>query len=96
MSIIRKTIALAKTKEVKLNAYVDDINTFTTDEQFDIIYSTGTVQYLFEEKMWKSGELFTFFADWKVESINEVIFEDNSGGIPHYHCMDTIICRRVV
>lgn len=133
---IRKTIALAKTKEVKLNAYVDDINTFTTDEQFDIIYSTGTVQYLFEEnkagffeklnkitrkggivyinvfvekpflelppdwdkeeKMWKSGELFTFFADWKVEKINEVIFEDNSGGVQHYHCMDTIICRRVV
>lgn len=29
--------------------YVDDINTFRTDEQFDIIYSTGTVQYLFEE-----------------------------------------------
>ena len=93
---IRKTVSLAKNKGVKINAYVDDINTFTTDEQFDIIYSTGTVQYLFEEKMWKSGELFTFFADWKVESINEVIFEDNSGGIPHYHCMDTIICRRVV
>ena len=49
-----------------------------------------------EEKMWKSGELFTFFSDWKVERINEVIFEDNSGGVPHYHCMDTILCRRVV
>lgn len=82
-----------------------------------LIYSTGTVQYLFEEnkagffekpflelppdwdkeeKMWKPGELFTFFADLKVEKINEVIFEDNSGGVPHYHCMDTIICRRVV
>ena len=48
-----------------------------------------------EEKMWKSGELFTYFADWKVERIAEVIFEDNSGGIPHYHCMDTIICRKV-
>lgn len=133
---IRKTIALANTKGVKLNAYVDDINTFTTDEQYDIIYSTGTVQYLFEEnkggffeklnkitrkngivyinvfvekpflelppdwdkeeKMWKPGELFMFFADWKVEKINEVIFEDNSGGVPHYHCMDTILCRRVV
>ena len=23
-------------------------------------------------------------------------FEDNSGGIPHYHCMDTIICRKSV
>ena len=46
---IRKTIALADKRGVKLNAYVDDINTFETDEQFDIIYSTGTVQYLFDE-----------------------------------------------
>jgi len=112
-----------------------DVTAFDLTEN-GIIYSTGTVQYLFEEnkagffeklnkitrkngivyinvfvekpflelppdwdkeeKMWKPGELFTFFADWKVEKINEVIFEDNSGGVPHYHCMDTIICRRVV
>ena len=132
---IRKTVSLAEKRNVNISAYVDDINTFSTDEQFDIIYSTGTVQYLFEEnkkgffekldkitkkngivyinvfvekpflelppdwdmeeKMWKSGELFTYFADWKVERIDEVIFEDNSGGIPHYHCMDTIICRKI-
>ena len=132
---IRKTISLAKDRGVKINAYVDDINTFSIDEQFDIIYSTGTVQYLFdenkkaffdklskitrpdgivyinvfveksflelppdwdkEEKMWRSGELFTYFADWKFERIDEIIFEDNSGGIPHYHCMDTIVCRKV-
>ena len=133
---IRKTLALAEINKVKINAYVDDINTFDTKDQFDIIYSTGTVQYLFEqnkkiffdkinritkpngivyfnvfvektflelppdwdieEKMWSSGELFTFFPDWKVEHIDEVIFEDRSGGIPHYHCMDTIICRKMV
>ena len=132
---IRKTIALAHKRGVKVNAYVDDINTFETDEQYDIIFSTGTVQYIFdenketffkklekitkpngivfinvfveksflelppdwdkEEKMWKSGELFTYFSDWKFEKIDEVIFEDNSGGILHYHCMDTIICRKV-
>lgn len=132
---INKTQKLAESRGVKVNAYVDDINEFKADGQFDIIYSTGTVQYLFEdrkqeffkklenmikpngivyinvfveksflelppdwdkeEKMWKSGELFTYFADWKVERIDEVIFEDNSGGIPHFHCMDTIVCRKV-
>lgn len=132
---IRKTVKLAEDRGVKVTAYVDDINTFTNDGQYDIIYSTGTVQYLFdenkkeffeklekmtkpggivfinvfveksflelppdwdiEEKMWKSGELFTYFADWKVEKIDEVIFEDDSGGVPHYHCMDTIICRKM-
>ena len=132
---IRKTLVLAEMRNVNINAYVDDINTFSIDEQFDLIYSTGTVQYIFEEnkksffdklnkitkkngivyinvfvekpflelppdwnmeeKMWKSGELFTYFADWKVERIDEVIFEDNSSGVLHYHCMDTIICRKV-
>lgn len=132
---IRKTLALAERKGVSVKAFVDDINTFDPCGQFDIIYSTGTVQYLFEEnkaaffekigrmtapdgivffnvfvekpflalppdwdieeKMWRSGELFTYFPDWKFERIDEVIFEDKSGGIPHYHCMDTIICRKI-
>ena len=132
---IKKTKALAKERNVNINAYVDDINTFELKEKFDIVYSTGTVQYLFdqnklaffekidqitnddavvyinvfvekpflelppdwdkEEKMWRSGELFTYFGDWKMERIDEIIFEDNSGGVPHYHCMDTIVCRKV-
>jgi tellurite methyltransferase len=41
---IRKTLALAEMRNVNINAYVDDINTFSIDEQFDLIYSTGTVQ----------------------------------------------------
>ena len=132
---IKKTKALAEYRKVEVTAYVDDINTFETNNMFDIVYSTGTVQYLFEQNkkgffekirqitktngivyinvfvekpflelppdwdieeiMWKSGELFTYFADWKLERIDEVIFEDMSGGKPHFHCMDTIICRKV-
>ena len=133
---IRKTKRLAEDKGVEIKAYVDDINTFETDEKFDIIYSSGTVQYLFdenkaaffekigritkkngivffnvfvekpfldlppdcdmEEKMWKPGELFSYFPDWKFHRIDETIFEDNSNGIPHYHCMDTIICEKII
>ena len=133
---IRKTKRLAEEKGVEIKAYVDDINTFETDEKFDIIYSSGTVQYLFdenkaaffekigritkkngivffnvfvekpfldlppdcdmEEKMWKPGELFSYFPDWKFHRIDETIFEDNSNGIPHYHCMDTIICEKII
>ncbi|MBR4224146.1 MAG: class I SAM-dependent methyltransferase [Oscillospiraceae bacterium] len=132
---IRKTLALAADRGVTVDAWVDDINTFETKDMFDIVWSTGTVQYLFEEnkaeffrklgritapdgivfinvfvdkpflplppdwdieeKMWRPGELFTYLPDWKVERIDEVIFEDRSGGIPHHHCMDTIICRKV-
>ena len=132
---IAKTKRLADEKGVKIDAYVDDINSFTAGDTYDIVSSTGTVQYLFEEnkkiffekinkitnvngivffnvfvekpflelppdwdieeKMWKSGELFTFFPDWKIHRIDEIIFEDNSGGIPHFHCMDTIICEKM-
>ena len=69
---IRKTVSLAEKRNVNIRAYVDDINTFSTDEQFDIIYSTGTVQYLFEEN--KKG----FFE--KLDKITK------KNGIPHYHC----------
>ena len=45
---IRKTLALAEKRHVRVDAYVDDINTFIIDGSFDIVYSTGTIQYLFE------------------------------------------------
>ena len=120
---------------VEINAFIADINDFRIDEKFDIIYSTGTIQYLeddkidsfftkvkdmtlpgginwfnvfvdkpflqlppdwdIEEKMWKSGELFKYLSDWKFHWIDEIIFEDNSGGIPHFHCMDSIICEKM-
>ena len=132
---IAKTVKLAAKLNVSVNTFVADINDFCINDTFDIIYSTGTVQYLsdenksaffekinkltnlngivyfnvfvekpfldlppdwdIEEKMWRSGELFTYLHDWKVLDINEIIFEDNSGGIPHFHCMDTMICQKM-
>ena len=132
---ISKARSLAKERNVNIDAFVADINDFYLDKQFDIIYSTGTVQYLFdenintffekinrmtkqggivyfnvfvnkpflelppdwdkEEKMWETGDLFKYFGDWKILKINEVIFEDNSGGINHYHCMDTVMAVKM-
>lgn len=131
---IRKTKTLANNKGVDVHAFVADVNNFNIEEAFDLIYSTGTIQYLFdenikpffdkiknmvnvggyvyfnvfvdkpflplppdwdkEEKMWKTGQLFSYFDDWEIIKIDEVIFECNSGGIKHEHCMDTIIARR--
>ena len=132
---IRKTLLLARDRGIDIKAYVDDINTFETDDQFDIIYSSGTIQYLFEEnkkpffdkleritkngivffnvfvdkpflelppdwdkeeKMWMPGELFSYLPAWKFHRIDETFFEDDSNGIPHYHCMDTIICEKLI
>ncbi len=130
---IRKTLRLAAERGVNVRAFTADINDFRLEEEFDIIYSTGTVQYLAdenipgffrkvmhmtrpgglnyfnvfvekpflplppdwdrEEKMWKTGDLFSFYAGWRIRLIDEVIFEDNSGGIPHFHCMDSILAE---
>ena len=49
-----------------------------------------------EEKMRRTGELFRYFVDWKIHTITEVIFEDNSGGVKRYHCMDTIMAEKVI
>ncbi len=45
---------------------------------------------------WRSGELFTYYADWVIEECGERIFDCSSSGIPHRHCMDTVYARRPV
>ena len=49
-----------------------------------------------EEKRdpWHSGELFGFYHDWFFHACREEIFDCNSGGIPHKHCMDTLIAQK--
>lgn len=47
------------------------------------------------KKRWKSGELFTYYHDWLFHKMEEVVFDCNSGGVPHKHCMDVMIAERV-
>ena len=44
---------------------------------------------------WQSGELFTLFSDWKFHRCKQVIFDCNSGGVPHQHCMDILIAQKM-
>ncbi|MCI8613714.1 MAG: methyltransferase domain-containing protein [Lachnospiraceae bacterium] len=43
---------------------------------------------------WYSGELFGYYRDWLIHTCREDIFDCNSGGTPHKHCMDTMIARK--
>lgn len=45
---------------------------------------------------WRSGELFMQYHDWLIHSMNEVVFDCNSGGVPHQHCMDILISEKVM
>lgn len=44
---------------------------------------------------WKSGELFTYYHDWLLRKTEEFIFDCNSGGRPHQHCMDVMIAEKM-
>lgn len=44
---------------------------------------------------WLSGELFTMYHDWYFEQSREVVFDCFSGGVPHQHCMDVLIARKL-
>ena len=43
---------------------------------------------------WHSGELFGYYHDWLFHTCKEEIFDCNSGGTPHQHCMDTLIAQK--
>ena len=47
-----------------------------------------------KENLWHSGELFEYYHDWLFHACREEIFDCNSGGIPHKHCMDTLIAQK--
>ncbi len=44
---------------------------------------------------WCSGELFEYYHDWMFHICKEEIFDCNSGGIPHKHCMNTLIAQKI-
>lgn len=47
-----------------------------------------------EKNNWRSGELFMYYYDWFFHINEEWIFDCNSGGVPHKHCMDTLIAEK--
>ena len=47
-----------------------------------------------ETYLFKSGELFEYYSNWKLLYINEDIVDCNSSGIPHQHVIDTVIAQK--
>ena len=46
------------------------------------------------ENFWRSGELFTYYQNWYFHRCSENVYDCASGGIPHQHCMDTLIAQK--
>ena len=131
---IEKTKQLAADAGVPIEAFVADINEFRLTESFDVLFSTGVLQYVppgqrgdlfanyrtytnpgglnvfsvFVKKpfigkapdaektayKWISGELLTYYHEWKIEYCTEDIFDCMSSGVPHQHAVNRIIARK--
>ena len=132
---VEKGRQLADENDVQIDFFEADILNYKLENNYDIVFSSGALQYIpkesrksvvenwkrytntdgihilnvFVEKpfldippdwedteyFWKSGELFEYYHDWKLEKLEEIIFDCDSGKIPHQHCMDIIIARKV-
>ena len=87
--VIRKEIT-ANLKEYTNKSGIHAINVFVDKPFVEVPPNKDTNRF-----RWKSGELFMLYHDWKLRRTEEVIFDCNSGGIPHQHCMDIMIAERV-
>ena len=45
---------------------------------------------------WYSGELMQHYHDWVFYEYKEEIFDCNSGGIPHKHCMNKMLAEKPI
>jgi tellurite methyltransferase len=131
---VEKTRQLAADAGVTIDAFVADINVFRLIEPFDVLFSTGVLQYVPPElrrdllshyqentgpgglnvfsvfvskpfipqapdaekaaRKWLSGELMTYYHDWRMEFCTEEIFDCMSGGIPHQHAVNRMVARK--
>jgi tellurite methyltransferase len=44
--------------------------------------------------LWRSGELFSQYHDWRIEWCTEEVFDCMSSGVPHQHAVNRIIAKR--
>jgi len=49
----------------------------------------------FQVDIWKSGELFAYYHDWLFYKNEEIIFDCNSSGVPHKHCINILIAEKI-
>ena len=49
---------------------------------------------MLEAFLWQSGELAMLYAPWRIHRFEERIFDCQSDGIPHQHCMDILIAEK--
>lgn len=68
------------------------LNVFVQKPFIDTAPDSEEAEY--KNAPWYSGELMRYYHDWKFQNYEEMIFNCNSGGIPHQHCMNQMIATK--
>lgn len=99
--IIYSCGALQYISDDKRKAVIDNLKEHTTEGGIHVLNVFVEKPFLAlppdwedTEYAWKTGELFGYYHDWKIEFMEERIFDCNSGGVLHKHCMDVMIARK--
>ena len=122
---LEKARRLAADRGVTITTREADANELTFSTSFDIVFSSGVVQFIHPERrqqqfdrfkeatnqgglhaifafvdhpdvppapdttddqyLFGRDELQTYYAEWETVASEEIIFDDNSGGVPHQH-----------
>jgi tellurite methyltransferase len=130
---IEKASAQAKKLNLQINFSVNNIIDYKPTENYDLIFSSGVLQYVplekrpalihslkrhtnpgglhvlhtFVEKpfiapapdaegnevLWKSGELATYYHDWRIEGFIEEYKDCMSSGVLHQHAHNRLFAR---
>lgn len=80
-------------KECTSTGGLNVLNVFVAKPFIGIAPDSEEAERLVEP--WYSGELANYYHDWLFHKNEETIFDCNSGGIPHKHCMDILIAERM-
>lgn len=83
-------------ENLKLNTNKNGIHAINVFVEKPFINRVSDLERSEENRFpWKLGELFSQYHDWLLHKTDEVIFDCNSGGKPHKHCMDIMIAEKV-
>ena len=92
ISLDKRKDFFASLKEYTAPDGIHALNVFVAKPFIEAAPDSEEAERLVEP--WLSGELAGYYHDWLFHQNEEIIFDCNSGGVPHKHCMDILIAEK--
>lgn len=92
ISLDKRKDFFTKLKDCTIASGIHALNVFVEKPFIGMAPDSEEAEKLVEP--WHSGELAGYYHDWLFHQSEEIIFDCNSGGIPHKHCMDILIAEK--